>query len=110
MGLCLTAWSYSISIGKSVSLFTLKVISIMKDHVPQHDLEVCPDSQGDAKGLGQAFDLDEAILRAQGREAELTRSFSWVGALGLAFRSALPACIHDDTLELMHCQVSSIPG
>ncbi|PYH29104.1 amino acid transporter [Aspergillus neoniger CBS 115656] len=57
----------------------------MKDHIPQHDLEVCPDSQGDAKGLGQTFDLDEAILRAQGREVELTRSFSWVGALGLAF-------------------------
>ncbi|OJJ75768.1 hypothetical protein ASPBRDRAFT_117010 [Aspergillus brasiliensis CBS 101740] len=57
----------------------------MKDQIPHHDLEVCPDSQGDAKQLGETFDLDEAILRAQGREAELVRSFSWIGALGLAF-------------------------
>ncbi|GKZ32101.1 hypothetical protein AbraIFM66950_001240 [Aspergillus brasiliensis] len=57
----------------------------MKDQIAHHDLEVCPDSQGDAKQLGETFDLDEAILRAQGREAELVRSFSWIGALGLAF-------------------------
>lgn len=37
------------------------------------------------KKVGEALDIDDAALRAQGREAELKRSFSWVGALGLAF-------------------------
>lgn len=37
------------------------------------------------KVVGEALDIDDAALRAQGREAELKRSFSWVGALGLAF-------------------------
>ena len=44
------------------------------------------DLQPDTKGIGEFLDLDEAILRAQGREVELGRSFSWFGALGLAFR------------------------
>jgi len=39
----------------------------------------------DKKIVGEALDIDDAALRAQGREAELKRSFSWVGALGLAF-------------------------
>lgn len=40
----------------------------------------------DQKFLEKATDADDAILRAQGREAQLKRSFSWIGALGLAFR------------------------
>lgn len=39
----------------------------------------------DKKAVRGALDIDYAALRAQGREAELKRSFSWVGALGLAF-------------------------
>ncbi|OJJ30922.1 hypothetical protein ASPWEDRAFT_62284 [Aspergillus wentii DTO 134E9] len=39
----------------------------------------------DIKDNGDIIDLDAAVLRAQGHEAELERSFSWVGALGLAF-------------------------
>lgn len=57
-------------------------ISTMKDDAPQHQEY----AQGDAKDLGEVIDLDEAVLRAQGHDAELNRSFSWVGALGLAFR------------------------
>lgn len=38
------------------------------------------------KALEKTTDLDDAVLRAQGREAQLKRSFSWIGALGLAFR------------------------
>lgn len=45
-----------------------------------------PDLRLDTNGKGELFDLDEAVLRAQGREAQLRRSFSWFGALGLAFR------------------------
>lgn len=37
------------------------------------------------KVVGEAVDVDDVALRAQGRGAELKRSFSWVGALGLAF-------------------------
>ncbi len=33
--------------------------------------------------------LDERRLRAQGHKAELARSFSWLGALGLAYRRVL---------------------
>ncbi|KAJ6094544.1 hypothetical protein N7467_002057 [Penicillium canescens] len=43
------------------------------------------DSQNEMKGIGENIDLDEAVLRAQGHEAQLERSFSWIGALGLAF-------------------------
>lgn len=35
---------------------------------------------------GDVIDVDLALLRAQGHEAELERSFSWLGATGLAFR------------------------
>lgn len=41
----------------------------------------------ETKDVGEAFDVDEVILRAQGHTAQLERSFSWMGALGLAFRS-----------------------
>ncbi|KAJ5097065.1 amino acid transporter [Penicillium angulare] len=43
------------------------------------------DFQLEAKGLGETLDLDEAVLQAQGHEVQLERSFSWMGALGLAF-------------------------
>ncbi|UKZ96647.1 uncharacterized protein TrAFT101_011425 [Trichoderma asperellum] len=35
---------------------------------------------------GNSIDQDDALLQAQGHAAELERSFSWVGAVGLAFR------------------------
>lgn len=38
------------------------------------------------KDVSDMYDLDNAILSAQGHIAELERSFSWVGAVGLAFR------------------------
>lgn len=38
------------------------------------------------KETGESSDLDDALLQAQGHAAELERSFSWVGAVGLAFR------------------------
>ncbi|CAG8047160.1 unnamed protein product [Penicillium salamii] len=57
----------------------------MESSKPHSDPEAKPDLQSDAKGMGELFDLDEAVLRAQGREAQLGRSFSWFGALGLAF-------------------------
>ncbi|RAH43203.1 uncharacterized protein BO95DRAFT_455270 [Aspergillus brunneoviolaceus CBS 621.78] len=44
-----------------------------------------PPQGADAKDLGEVIDIDEAIIRAQGCTSELQRSFSWVGALGLAF-------------------------
>lgn len=34
----------------------------------------------------ESIDLDAAALAAQGHDAELERSFSWLGATGLAFR------------------------
>lgn len=45
-----------------------------------------PSTSPDGKGFGEVFDLDDAVLRAQGHVAELERSFSWVGAIGLAYR------------------------
>lgn len=38
------------------------------------------------KNVDDMHDLDNAILSAQGHVAELERSFSWLGAVGLAFR------------------------
>lgn len=38
------------------------------------------------KDVSDMYDLDNAILSAQGHIAELERSFSWVGAVGIAFR------------------------
>lgn len=35
---------------------------------------------------GEVVDVDLAVLRAQGHDPELERSFSWLGATGLAFR------------------------
>lgn len=35
---------------------------------------------------GEVVDIDAAVLNAQGHAAELERSFSWLGATGLAFR------------------------
>lgn len=52
----------------------------------QSDQQTNIESNPDAKTIGEIYDLDEAILRAQGHEAQLGRSFSWFGALGLAFR------------------------
>ena len=40
----------------------------------------------DQKFSEKPTDVDDAVLRAQGRETQLKRSFSWIGALGLAFR------------------------
>lgn len=40
----------------------------------------------DQDTLEKTTDVDDAVLRAQGREVQLKRSFSWIGALGLAFR------------------------
>ncbi|KAL5361180.1 amino acid/polyamine transporter I [Aspergillus floccosus] len=52
----------------------------------QHPEEGKPDdTNGPGKDFGQVLDLDDAVLRAQGREAELKRSFSWIGAIGLAY-------------------------
>lgn len=45
------------------------------------------EAQLETKDMGEDFDVDEVILRAQGHTAQLERSFSWMGALGLAFRS-----------------------
>lgn len=56
----------------------------MSDPRPQEDKP--DDTSGPEKDFGQVLDLDDAVLRAQGREAELKRSFSWVGAIGLAYR------------------------
>lgn len=42
-----------------------------------------------SKDVADMYDLDNAILSAQGHEAELERSFSWLGAVGLAFRYKL---------------------
>ena len=35
-------------------------------------------------------EIDDAILRAQGHEAALERSFTWLGATGLAVRYVHP--------------------
>lgn len=37
-------------------------------------------------GEGELYDTDNDMLRAQGHAAELERSFSWIGVVGLAFR------------------------
>lgn len=61
------------------------------------------------KGVTEPLDLDEAILRAQGHDVQLERSFSWMGALGLAFRfSPMPPDEHESMLTLL--AVSSTPG
>jgi choline transport protein len=62
-------------------------------------------SQLEAKGVGETFDLDDTVLRAQGHEVQLERSFSWMGALGLAFRFALVQ-LQPEFLLIMfqHCQ------
>jgi choline transport protein len=39
-------------------------------------------------GKGSIIDADDRRLRAQGHKAELERSFSWLGALALAYRLA----------------------
>ncbi|KAI4717885.1 hypothetical protein E4T48_05892 [Aureobasidium sp. EXF-10727] len=36
-------------------------------------------------GLGEVYDADDEVLRAQGHTSELERSFSWIGVVGLAF-------------------------
>ncbi|KAB8206400.1 amino acid transporter [Aspergillus parasiticus] len=56
----------------------------MSDSVELDKKHTSPTGQ-DAKGFGEVFDLDDAVLRAQGHVAELERSFSWVGAIGLAY-------------------------
>lgn len=33
--------------------------------------------------------IDDAVLRAQGHEAAMPRSFSWLGSVGLGFRYVL---------------------
>jgi choline transport protein len=38
------------------------------------------------KELGDIYDVDDAVLRAQGHVSELQRSFSWLGGIGLCFR------------------------
>lgn len=58
----------------------------MDSSKPQSDQQMKSESPSDTKNVGEIYDLDEAVLRAQGREAQLGRSFSWFGALGLAFR------------------------
>ncbi|KAJ5351886.1 amino acid transporter [Penicillium brevicompactum] len=58
----------------------------MDSSKPQSDQQMKSESPSDTKKIGEIYDLDEAVLRAQGREAQLGRSFSWFGALGLAFR------------------------
>ncbi|GAB1193238.1 hypothetical protein APSETT444_002441 [Aspergillus pseudonomiae] len=50
-----------------------------------------PSTSPDRKGFGEVYDLDDAVLRAQGHVAELERSFSWVGAIGLAYSGWGPA-------------------
>ena len=44
------------------------------------------DSIDKTNETGKVDDLDDALLQAQGHAAELDRSFSWMGAVGLAFR------------------------
>ena len=39
---------------------------------------------------GKIIDLDERRLRAQGHEAQLDRSFTWLGASALAYRWCHP--------------------
>ncbi|KAJ5678945.1 amino acid transporter [Penicillium macrosclerotiorum] len=57
----------------------------MADTNIQEDKNRRSEAQLETKGLGEALDFDEAILRAQGHRVQLERSFSWLGALGLAF-------------------------
>lgn len=37
-----------------------------------------------------SLSADDALLQAQGHKAELDRSFSWIGAIGFAFRYCCP--------------------
>jgi hypothetical protein len=50
---------------------------------------------------GKVDDLDKRRLRAQGHEAQLERSFTWLGASALAYRSVIP--IVAPQLQLTPC-------
>ena len=64
-----------------------------------HDDKHTPDTEfNQGKELGETVDLDDAVLRAQGHEAALERSFSWVGAIGLAYR-----CVRQLLVFSMEC-------
>jgi hypothetical protein len=52
---------------------------------------------------GKVDDLDGRRLRAQGHEAQLERSFTWLRASALAYRSVIP--IVAPQLQLTSCFV-----
>lgn len=53
----------------------------------QTELDVKDSSSPEpVKDVGEILNLDDSVLRAQGHVSELDRSFSWIGAIGLAYR------------------------
>lgn len=59
------------------------------------------------KETGELVDQDDALLRAQGHAAELERSFSWVGAVGLAFRYITSFCNRTVNANAFHSITNS---
>jgi choline transport protein len=58
----------------------------MMDKKSSGDLGTRPVDRVASVEKGSVIDLDEQRLRAQGHKAELERSFSWLGAISLAYR------------------------
>ena len=66
----------------------VKVANMATKSAEMGDDTIIPVQSVDAEGL--IIDLDERRLRAQGHASQLDRSFSWLGAIGLAYRFVLP--------------------
>lgn len=60
--------------------------------------DVPSDFASPVEKTGDLLELDDAVLQAQGHKSELERSFSWVGAIGLAYR--YECCIPGDKVLL----------
>lgn len=57
------------------------------DKKSSEDLDgVAPLDRAPSVSKGSIINADDRRLRAQGHKAELERSFSWLGALSLAYR------------------------
>lgn len=82
---------------------------LMDDLKHTMDPDASQEPGPDVKDTGVVVDLDDAVLRAQGHVAELKRSFSWVGALGLAFRygSVSTLCLCSPSTQHVHSIVNS---
>lgn len=70
----------------TLSSIILNMAAVRRSVTEKNEAQASHEDHYHADEKARLEELDDAVLRAQGHESALERSFSWLGATGLAVR------------------------